>query len=97
MGGFSDLMSDTWDDLSTLGVGVLTGGASLALEALKPDDPRQPPANPATDPAAIAERDRVAREEQIRRLLGGRESTIQTSPMGLSSAATVASKSLLGS
>lgn len=101
MGGFSDFVEDTWDSVKDAhdsaykaGLAVFTGGLSLAI----PDAPNAPGGqpNPANDPAAIAERDRKTREEALRRLLGGQESTIATSPMGLASAAPVAAKSLLG-
>lgn len=92
MSWFSDFTSNVWD--ATLG--VLTGGLSVAADRLSPAL-QTPPANPATDPKAIEERDRIAREEALKRMMGGRESTIQTSPLGLSAAAPVATKSLLGS
>lgn len=97
MGGLGDFFHDTWEDVSRATAAVATGGLSEAVRAATPGTPGAPPPNPATDPAAQAERDRVAREEQIRRLLGGRESTVQTSPMGIAGAAPVATKSLLGS
>lgn len=97
MGWLSDFASDTWDDLSNPET-LLTGGLNLVAKSMAPDAPGAPgaPADPTTDPAAIKERDRKTREEALRRLLGGQDSTIATSPMGLASAAPVATKSLLG-
>lgn len=87
-------LSNVWEEVQNATEAVATGGLSL----LMPDAPSAPatPANPATDPAAIAERDKKTREEALRRLMGGMDSTIATSPMGLASAAPVATKSLLG-
>ena len=92
MGGFSDFV----DDVKRATVGVLTGGLSEVKRALTPDTV-QAPGNPADDPVAIKAREKAERDEVLRRLMGGRESTINTSPMGLTGAAPTASKSLLGS
>lgn len=92
MGGLSDFV----DDVKRVTTGVLTGGLSEVKRALTPDTVAAPP-NPTDDPEAIKKREKVERDEVLRRLMGGRDSTISTSPMGLTGAAPTASKSLLGS
>lgn len=94
--GFDDI-GDFFDAAGKVTLGAITGGASLAMEAVKAAAPGAPPPSPTDDPAAIAERDAKTREEALRRLLGGLDSNIATSPMGLTGMAQVSTKSLLGS
>lgn len=94
--GFSDI-GDMFDSAGKLFLAGATGGASLLAEAADPGSPGSVPANPANSEAAAKERDKKAREEVIRRALGGLESNIATSPLGLTDTAAVSAKSLLGS